>query len=218
LRLRLAAGRTFRGPTLADLYYPFDGFVVGNPLLRPEQAWALDAGVEVVIRPGLTARATVFWNDVRDLIIYVPNAAFVFSPQNIGTATIRGASFELDGAVAPQWVARASMTWMHATDGASGADLPNRPRLAGTASLTRLLAADAALTASIIAVGERYADTAGMIRLPAYLTAAVTAQVPLGAGMQVRVSIQNLFDARYEPLQGYPTPGRTVFGELVIRR
>jgi vitamin B12 transporter len=218
VRLRLAVGRTFRGPAFADLYYPFDGFVRGNPLLRPEQAWSLDAGIEATVRPGLVARATVFWNDVRDLIIYVPDASFVFSPQNVGSASILGASLEVERRLAPRWIARGSVTWMRAIDASSGLDLPNRPRLAAAVLLTRTFAGGASLTVSATAVGERYADAAGAIRLPGYVTTALVAQAPLREGVGIRLSIQNLLDARYEPVQGYPAPGRTVFAEVILRR
>jgi vitamin B12 transporter len=218
LRVRLAAGRTFRGPAFADLYYPFDGFVRGNPLLRPEQAWSVDAGVEASLRPGLVVRATAFWSDVHDLIIYVPDASFVFSPQNVGTASILGASLEAEGTLSPRWITRAALTWMRARDTASGLDLPNRPRLSGTLALTHLWRGGASLTLSAVAVGERYADAGNTIRLPAYLTTGLVAQMPLRSGVGVRLAIQNLFDVRYEPVQGYPAPGRTLFVDLVVRR
>ena len=217
-RLRLAVGRTFRGPTLADLYYPFDGFVMGNPLLRPEHAWSLDAGLDVVVRPGLVARASAFWSEVRDLIVYLPDAFFVFSPQNIGSASIRGASVELDGALGPAWHARASATWMAATDGATGLDLPNRPRLAASLALTKSLARGGSLTATVAAVGDRFANAANTVTLPGYLTVGVTLQAPPIDGLLLRASVQNLFDAPYEAVQGYPAPGRTVFVEVVVRR
>ena len=217
-RLRLAVGRTFRGPTLADLYYPFDGFVMGNPLLRPEHAWSADAGLEVVARPGLMIRASAFWTDVRDLIVYLPDAAFVFIPQNIGAASIRGASLELDGALSPGWSARASATWMLAHDRATGLDLPNRPRLASSLALTRHLALGSALTVTAVAVGQRFANAANTVSLPGYLTVGLAYEAPPVDGLTVRISVQNLFEARYEAVQGYPAPGRTVFVDVVIRR
>jgi outer membrane cobalamin receptor len=219
LRLRLAVGRTFRGPTLADLYYPFDGFVVGNPLLRPEHAWSADAGVEFVARSGLVLRASAFWSEVRDLIVYLPDAAFVFSPQNIGAASIRGASLELEGALSAAWQARASATWMAATDGATGLDLPNRPALAGSLGLTRRLSRGGAVTATLVAVGERFANAANTVRLPGYLTVGLIFEAPpMADGVTLRASVQNLFDARYEAVQGYPVPGRTMVVDVVIRR
>jgi outer membrane cobalamin receptor len=107
---------------------------------------------------------------------------------------------------------------MSAKDTATGLDLPNRPRFTAAVALTHALPRHAAVTASLVVVGERNADAAGMIRLPAYLTSTLTAQVPLGAGAELRLTVQNLFDARYEPVLGYPTPGRTLFGEIVLRR
>ncbi|MDR7485849.1 MAG: TonB-dependent receptor [Armatimonadota bacterium] len=217
LRLRAAAGRTFRGPTLADLYYPFDGFAVGNPSLRPEYAWSLDAGVEAALAPRLLVRATAFASEVADLILWVPDPSFVFSPRNIGTARIRGASVELEGTPAPTWTVRASSTWMAATDAGTGADLPNRPRLTGALALSRALPGGGSLTVSAVAVGGRFADAANTVWLPPYATAGVSAQVPLGTALLARATVQNLFDARYEPVQGYPAPGRTVLVEVLVR-
>jgi outer membrane cobalamin receptor len=217
VRLRLAAGRTFRAPTLADLYFPFDGFVRGNPLLRPEYAWSVDGGLEARVGPGLVARATLFWSDVRDLIIYVPDAFFVFSPENIGAASIRGGSLEVEGALSARWSVRASTTVMQASDGATGLDLPNRPQQTAALSLTRALPRGGSVTASAVLVGRRFADAANVVPLPAYVSTGLAVRVPMAPGLLARATIQNLFDARYEPVQGYPAPGRTVFVELVVQ-
>ncbi len=218
VRLRLAAGRTFRGPAFADLYFPFDGFVRGNPALRPEHAWSVDGGLEARLTAGLTIRATAFWSDVRDLIIYVPDASFVFSPQNIGMASIRGASLEIEGPLSSQWSVRASTTFMIPTDLGAGLDLPNRPRHTAALALTTVLPRGGSITGSAVLVGQRFADAANTVTLPAYLTAGLTARVPVAGGITVAATIQNLFDARYEPVQGYPSPGRTIFVEVMLQR
>jgi vitamin B12 transporter len=218
VRLRLAAGRTFRGPAFADLYFPFDGFVRGNPALRPEYAWSVDGGLEARLTPGLTVRATAFWSDVRDLIIYVPDASFVFSPQNIGVASIRGASLEIEGALSSRWTVRASTTFMIPTDLGAGLDLPNRPRHTAALALTTLLPRGGSITGSAVLVGRRFADAANTVTLPAYLTAGLNVRMPVAGGMTLAATIQNLFDARYEPVQGYPSPGRTIFLEVVLQR
>jgi vitamin B12 transporter len=218
VRLRLAAGRTFRGPTLGDLFYPFDGFVVGNPALQPEYAWAAEAGVEVGSLPGTVWRALAFWANVRDLILYVPDAAFVFSPQNVGAAQIVGGTAEVEGPLGAGWTVRAAGTIMRARDVATGLDLPNRPRVLGSLALARSLGGGASLTATAVYVGERFADAANLVRLPGYTTAGLVVQVPVRQHTTMRLVVQNLLDARYEPVQGYPVPGRTVFAEVVLRR
>lgn len=218
VRLRLAAGRTFRGPSLADRYFPFDGFAVGNPGLRPEHAWSVDAGLEATLGPSVVLRATAFWSEVRDLILWVPDAAFVFSPQNVGSASIRGASVEVEGMLAPLWRLRASSTRMVASDGATGLDLPNRPRHMAALALTRDLPNGGSITASAVHVEARFADAANTVVLPAYVTAGLSLQMPLGAGLVLRASAQNLFDARFEAVQGYPAPGRSLWVEIILRR
>jgi outer membrane cobalamin receptor len=107
---------------------------------------------------------------------------------------------------------------MAATDGATGLDLPNRPRLAASLALTKSLARGGSLTATVAAVGDRFANTANTVTLPGYLTVGVTLQAPPIDGLLLRASVQNLFDASYEAVQGYPAPGRTVFVEVVVRR
>jgi outer membrane cobalamin receptor len=218
LRLRLAAGRTFRGPTLADLYWPFDGFAAGNPALGPEHAWSVDAGIDATVAGRLALRASVFWSDVRDQIIWIPDASFIWSPQNVGAASIRGASVELDGPLASVWRLRASATWMAASDAATGLDLPDRPRLTGALVLTTSLPREGTLSVSAVVVGQRFADAANTVVLPAYATAGLTAELPLAQGIVLRASVRNLFDARYESVWGYPAPGRTVHAEVMVRR
>jgi outer membrane cobalamin receptor len=218
VRLRAAVGRTFRGPAFADLYYPFDGFVRGNSALRPEHAWSADAGIEVGGAGRPVARATAFWSDVRDLIVYVPDAAFVFSPQNVGVAQLLGGTLEVDGPLAPGWTLRAAGTAMRARDQATGLDLPNRPRLLGSLALTRTWPQGPTATLTAVFVGERFADPANLVRLPGYATLGLVAQVPVSEHTAARFVVQNLFDARYEALQGYPVPGRTLFAEMVWRR
>jgi outer membrane cobalamin receptor len=218
VRLRAAAGRTFRGPALADLYYPFDGFVRGNPALRPEHAWSADVAVEVGGGGRPIARAVAFWSDVRDLIVYVPDAAFVFSPQNVGAAQILGGTLEVEGPLAPGWTVRAAGTVMRARDQATGLDLPNRPRLLGSLALTRAWPQGSSVTLTAVLVGARFADAANLVPLPGYATAGLVAQVPVSERIAARLAVANLLDARYEALQGYPAPGRTVFAEVVWRR
>ncbi|MDR7422346.1 MAG: TonB-dependent receptor [Armatimonadota bacterium] len=218
VRVRAAVGRTFRGPALADLYYPFDGFVRGNPTLRPEHAWSADAGLEIGGGERPVMRATAFWSDVRDLIVYVPDAAFVFSPQNVGRAQILGGTVEVEGSLAPGWTLRAAGTAMRARDQATGLDLPNRPWLLGSVALTRAWPEGRSVTLTAVLVGARFADAANLVRLPGYGTVGLVAQTPVLQRMVARLVVANLFDARYEALQGYPAPGRTVFAEVVWRR
>jgi outer membrane cobalamin receptor len=43
------------------------------------------------------------------------------------------------------------------------------------------------------------------------------ADVPLSDAVALRASVSNLLDAAYEPVQGFPAPGRAFWLELTVR-
>ena len=66
VKLRAAAGGAFRSPTTGELYYPYSG----NPNLSPERSVSFEAGAEWDASRALTFEASLFQNDLRDLIQY----------------------------------------------------------------------------------------------------------------------------------------------------
>lgn len=101
LRAQFQSGH--RGPTINELYRPFRvGSVVteANPLLRPESARGLEAGVWWHAR-GHTLRALGFWSRVDDAIVNVTLSSdgptIVRQRQNAARLTARG--LELEGEI-----------------------------------------------------------------------------------------------------------------------
>jgi vitamin B12 transporter len=91
LSVRANAQRTYRVPTLNELYY----FPGGNANLKPEQGWAGDAGYTVKLRVGdvrLYHDAAVYGRDIHDWIIWLGNA--VWTPYNIAEVYSRGIETE----------------------------------------------------------------------------------------------------------------------------
>ena len=213
-RFTLAIGRTFRGPTFAELYWPFDGFSVGNPSLRPESAWSMDASATWLATPALTLTAVAFWSDVRDLILWVPGSGFVFSPQNIGRARLSGGSLELVGEVGSARV-RAAYSLLEAIDLGTGRVLPNRPRHTVSLAVSRSLGPAWGIGVSLVYVGERFADTLNLVPLPAYAVANLHLQWTVDPQLALGLTVQNLFNASYESVQGFPAPGRHVLLQLL---
>jgi len=67
VRLRAAAGRSFRTPTFTERYYE-DPAHLARTQLDPERAWTAEAGVDVSSGRGTLLRVTVFRRWARDLI------------------------------------------------------------------------------------------------------------------------------------------------------
>jgi iron complex outermembrane receptor protein len=74
LKLHASVSRGFRLPTYTDLYYS-DPANVGNPLLKPESAWSMEAGADWNATSNVTAGLTFFQRWDRDVIDYVQLAA-----------------------------------------------------------------------------------------------------------------------------------------------
>jgi iron complex outermembrane receptor protein len=117
-QLRLALARTYRAPTLNNLVarptlsaaYPASGpnspispDKIGNPQLRPEIAWGLDAAVEHYLDQGGILSASAFDRRIENLmrtstkletVSWSPYQRWVSSPQNVGAASTHGIELE----------------------------------------------------------------------------------------------------------------------------
>lgn len=205
LVVRAALGRTARGPTFSELYFvPFN-----NPGLRPESAWSADASVTWSVRPSLELKAGAFLTEATDLIR--PDTAFI--PQNIGRATIAGGSLELTGRWTPRLSGAFTLGAVSAVDRATGDQLLRVPWITATAALHFKLTEHITVSGLGQIIGPRPdSDPATFMRvvLPAYAVVHLRITGTAGGG-RWQVGIDNVFDAIYEPIAGFPAPGRSIF-------
>jgi len=204
-RLRLSAGRTFRGPTFLYLYFPG----CSNPSLRPETAWTAEASVERSTPRGVAAVAA-YLSEATDLI------SGGCPPQNIGAASIRGVSADVRGRLGARLSGAVNVTVQQAVDRATGDPLPRVPAAMAHVVLTYEMAPGSALSLLGEYVGPRRdvdfsVFPAAAVDLPGYLDLALRYQRQSPSGWTVTVGVDNLLDASYEVVKGYPAPGRTLF-------
>lgn len=201
---RAAYGEGFRAPSVGELYYPFSG----NRDLKAERSRSLEAGYDAPMGAGGLFSLTAFWSRYRNLITF-DNATFVFG--NIGRAKSDGLELGIDEPVTSSVYSHLAYTYLHRDDDeATGERLPRRPKHSGALTLGwRNNGLDA--NVSIVRSGAR-ADI-----LPVAPFAHVTngAYTTVDANVQWRagrvtpfVKLENLRDARYQEVLGYPSPGR----------
>ncbi|MCS7235435.1 MAG: TonB-dependent receptor [Armatimonadota bacterium] len=212
LRVRGAVGRTFRGPTFAELYFPG----CSNPNLRPEAAWSADLGLEYAPGGRWVGRVNTFYTDAQDLIVGGCN------PQNVGSARIVGASAELSGSPSDGWQVLANVTWTDGLNRTEGTRLLRVPSWTASLVLRRDLGPQGAVALLARYVGERddldfSSFPAARVTLPGHVTVGLRYEVAT-SGLWLVVGVDNLLGARYETLRGYPAPGRTVFVQVTSRR
>jgi outer membrane cobalamin receptor len=205
LTLRVAFGRTSRAPAFSELYFtPYN-----NPTLRPESAWSVDVGMTWRSPQGSEVRTTLFGTAASDLIR--SNASFI--PQNIGHATITGGSVEWAWPSAAGNGGTLNATLTRAIDDSTGTQLLRVPWVTVSAVL-QLPISDGTWSLLTTYVGSRLdADPAtfATVQLPGYLVLGFRITQGSPEAGQWQLGVDNLGAQQYEPIAGYPAPGRTAF-------
>jgi len=202
LRLRGSYSRSFRAPTLPELFNP----MWGNPDLQPERAASWEVGAELFLS-GATVSLVYFDSAYTQLIGYDPTT-WTFA--NIDEADISG--LEL-GARVTLWEAvhiHAAYTRLDTHDIKNDQELLRRPKHA----FSLMIAYDHrrfSLSGEMIYVGRRL-DYDELLwstgESPAFDTFNVVLRVPINPKLSLIGKVSNAFDRTYEEILGYPAPGR----------
>lgn len=136
LSLKANAQKTYRTPTLNELYYNPGG----NPELKPEQGWNEDAGYEVKAAMGkftLYSSGAVYNRLIQDWIIWLGGA--IWTPHNIAKVHSRGietenklefstGNWKLHAGLSTGYVLATTESSYIPNDGSIGKQIPYTPR------------------------------------------------------------------------------------------
>jgi vitamin B12 transporter len=212
-KVRVSGGGAFRAPTVGELYYPF----VGNPELKPERAVSWELGAERYVGGGGRAEVSLFWNDLKDLIVF----DFAQSKNlNVGRARTRGVEVSWRQTVLTGLSADATYTWLDAENLVTGGALARRPRHRAALGLDWTPTPGVDVLPRVVYVGRRPdADpiTALPLEDPSYVRLDLSARWQAGRNLAPYLRITNLLDRGYDEAAGYPAPGRLVAGGLEVR-
>ena len=195
-KYRAAYGEGFRAPSVGELYFPFSG----NRNLDAEHSRSFEAGYDLTIGNDGLASMTLFSSRYRNLITF-DNKTYAFA--NIGNAKSDGIELGFDDRLSTSLYASISYTLLRHP-------LPRRPKHSGTLTLGwRGDPLEASVT--IVRSGAR-ADI-----LPVFPYSEVTnrAFTTIDAMFQCRAGrfapfakVENLGNARYQEVLGFPSPRR----------
>lgn len=207
-RLRASWGQGFRAPNFNELYYPgFFGSFGGNPDLDPERSQSLEIGYSHAFAGNIRAEFSAYRSRIDDLIAFegVNNQAI-----NIQQARIEGAEAELTGSVGA-WQWRAHGTWTQAVNETTGNALLRRPKIKGLMDIRYRFGSGTELGLEVNASGQR-PDFGGV--LPGYGRIDLSASWPMADRWRLEGRLENLGDRDYRLVDGYATPGRSLFLRL----
>ena len=205
LRLRAAAYRGLRLPTLNELLRPFVVFPVvtqANAALENERLVGYEAGLDWTPAPGVELALTAFDNRVEGAIANVTIGPNLRQRQNLPAIDARGieaglrvesGGLSFDGTLA---YTDAEVDGSGATLALDGNRPSQTPRWAAAASLAYEPAADWLVAATLRHVGAQFESDVETDRLPPATTLGAYLRAPLAGGFALVLRGENLLDER----------------------
>jgi iron complex outermembrane receptor protein len=206
--LSWGVGSAVTPPVLADLFFREGVGVRLNPGLRPERVrWEFEAGVRRELGSGATAGVRLFAGQVADMIVWSPDARFIWSPRNFDVAR-RGGELTGDWAIQPAFRVSGGVTYAAVTyDIPGGTQVQYRPRVTADAAAV-WSPGSWTIDARWHLIGRRFPNSAGTNPRDAFALLDAGLERRLSGGLTVRGDLLDLTDTRAEFLAGYPSPGR----------
>lgn len=234
--LRLAGYRSFRAPTLNELYRGFrvgDVVTLANERLRAERLTGAEAGASVATLDGrLALRGTFYWSEVTRP---VANVTLAVTPdlitrqrENLGRVRARGVEVDVE-ARPTRWLtltggyvfAASTIARFEANPAIEGLRVPQVPR--HHASVQALVLAPSRVTLGLQArvVGAQFDDDRNTLALGSFGVVDLVASRPIARGVELFGAVENLFDTRFEvgktPVTTVGAPFGARFGARVRR-
>lgn len=205
-RAWLSYGTAFRAPSLNDLFHPgFGGFFAGNPNLQPERSRTAELGLRQHVSAGRVA-LSLFATRVEDLIAFEGPMSQAI---NVAKASMRGMEVEHSREF-EHWYVATAITLQRARNEITDSPLVRRPDEKLSVLAERRFAR-AAVGAELVAVSKSRdinGDVAG------YGVVNLAARCAVRDSLSIEARLENVFDKTYQIIDGFNTPGRSIFVTL----
>lgn len=227
-RFKASYGTAFRAPSLFDRFGVDSFGYIGNPNLKPESAQGWEAGFTTTLpafgqADFVSFGATYFNEQIQNLIVAV------FTPidtaVNVGSAHIQGVETELNLHPATWLLLQAAYTFTDAQNADTGQRLLRRPQNTASfnAAITPLphltIAPELLITGAFqdFLVDDGGNATGNIVSSPHGVIANITVTYDVNPRVQLYANGRNIFGSRFEPVNGYQTPGPSFLGGVRIK-
>jgi vitamin B12 transporter len=217
--------RNFRHPTIANLFSTNPSFI-GNPDLLPETGNSFDVGIDRQLGNFGLLRLTAFQNTIDNVVAFervnppVNGVSGTFI--NIGRVRTRGIEAAFNARVAPNVYAFVNYTLNdpRIQKDADPTVVGKELRFVGADKLTMGISYEnrfgwyGALTLN--SLGSYPTNNANTEFLPGFTSVDANLLVPLKSdrSLTLGVTVENLFNQRYQLFPGFPDAGRTIRADL----
>ncbi|MDD2702768.1 MAG: TonB-dependent receptor, partial [Candidatus Omnitrophica bacterium] len=221
---RGAAGRSFRTPTLYDLYRTWkygSTTYQSNPDLKPEKAYSYEIGVDQEIGEQVLARITGYYNDVSDLIYSLGGTTKI--KQNVGKVQIYGIETDMRAdifrwlSVFSNYTFNISKIMKHSDMSLKGKYLTYTPRnkysIGGIFKIPKI--ADIEVAARHI--GHVFNNDANTQKIKDYFVLDFTLSRKFTDNFDLSIKVENAADKRYLEYWDTVAPDRMISARVTVR-
>jgi vitamin B12 transporter len=217
-KLKASYGTGYRAPSLYERFGStptnYGTTYTGNPALKPEESKGWEIGVDQALRAGrVEPYFTYHKNHIANLIktVYLPS--FDSTSVNIDRATTEG--YETGVALRPSGntTLQANYTRTRTLD-QNGQELLRRPRQAAGILAKQRLASEIELALSLRYTGRRKdvdRVSGATIEMGGYTLTGLTVAWRASKDIRLHAKVENLFNKRYEPVDGFQGTGAALY-------
>ncbi len=212
--LKLSAAKSFRAPTLNELYNLYGS----NPSLQPERGWHADLGFSLQTK-SVKLESALFVRYMENEIKYYPPA---YIPQNIDHSFYPGAEVQGEVEFIDYFFAEVGYTFIYSFNLAGGLTLADNMRISNVPVNEGHLylshrTEPLVIRIGIDAIGERYSDAANTTLLPWAFVLNANVRWRAAKWVSVIAALDNILNTQYQLVSGYPMPGIKARWGLEVR-
>ncbi len=210
LRFKAAISKKTRFPSMREL---FSG-TSGNPDLEPMKANIYEAGVEFDATDDITLSATVFKNDVKNLISKKSKKDLY---RNIDEAVFEGFECGFEWSLSNLFTLNSFYTYLDSEDKTSKTQesVEYRPKHKIDVSGILSLPADILLSINLSSVSSQtYYEDDEARKLDPYAVLNMKISKSFGKRVSLHLTVKNLFDKNYYQSEGNPREGRMIYAGI----
>lgn len=210
--------RGYRNPTFSELFGD-RGSVVGNPELKAEKGTNFDLGL--VYETGkFRTEAAYFLNKSNDLIQFLQTSQFAAKPQNLSSSLVQGAEFSAQAEYLRHFSHSLSYTFQNAKDtsglATGGKTLPGRPRHELWLE-TSVFNGWGKLTGEYNFMSGNFLDSQNLLEVTGRNLFNFYASAAPAKWATLNFSVKNITNRHIFDVIGFPLPGRSFWGNLLLK-
>lgn len=214
----IGANTGFRAPNFNELYWPVTPEFMGNPMLQPERSQNIEAGLKYTT-DNTQLGLTLYRNNIDNLILNEPSvpgdAYSPYTPRNIDRALITGITLTGSQRIGRNTLVKGSVDWSNPRNANTGELLPQRAQRVFKMAVDQNLGR-AKLSGELFVTSQRR-DALTSDTLGGFGLVNVVGSYPITDNADIQVRWNNIFAKQYTLVQGYVTPGSTVFVNLALK-